>query len=71
MELLQVAKLVKCGRCGRGQGEDYGHFVLIRNRGFKVRVYGPGLVVIDCKVCGETNTVNVGSRDNANGIMFR
>ena len=69
MELLQVAKQVKCGR--GGQGEDYGHFVLIRNRGFKVRVYGPGLVVIDCKVCGETNTVNVGSRANANGILFR
>lgn len=59
MELIVVSKPVACRRCGRGQGEHYGTFVLIRHRGLRVRMYGPGYVAIDCTVCGETNTVKL------------
>ncbi len=65
MELIVISKPVACGRCGRGQGEHYGTFVLIRHRGLRVRAYGPGSVSIDCTVCGETNTVKLkGPLDN-------
>lgn len=63
MKLLEVSELMACCKCGRGFGERYERFLLIRHRGLRVRVYGPGTVAVDCGLCQNVNMVKIsGSR---------
>ena len=58
-ELVAEARIVRCGKCGRGLAEDYGFMVLVRHRGRRTQFYGPGRVVLTCQVCGAERAVAV------------
>ena len=57
--LVAEARIIRCGKCGRGLGEDYGFVVLVRYRGHQTRYYGPGRAVVTCPACGTERVIEV------------
>ena len=62
-QVIAVAEILRCKRCGKPLAENYGSFIYIKHHGYRARFYDPRMMAIDCRVCKTGNIIAISPRN--------